>query len=746
MAPPPQQKCTAPGCTFETPANMPSWDLVVNSLNQHTTVAHAPPVQAPGQPHAVRPKPAPVQRPEIDLGTTESDWNFFKAEFERYKRTTGIAGQTVIDELWHCQTKQLRVLLQSDSTTSTLDTEVKLLDKLKSLAVTTLHSAVHLIALRELKQAQAESIRAFIARARSTASNCGLSKPCAGCTTEVSFVEETLFGVVLAGLFDGNIQQKILSLAAMKTITTLEQLATYVAAEESGKSERGQLGTTNTLAGIRRQSTYKSRNQSQDRPEKCRNCGGNSHGDGSYGDRLKLCPAQGKTCSSCQRKHHLSSVCRSGKQVAAAVATENQVSASHGSLAAARDDIWDPPDSPDNLSFFSIQTTTNRDSQLHMPAITSLHQLAALATQMRANGDNISTIPLPHAIHGAVTGWTRSLPTASPTHPVTLRVHKASYQDLSLALPQPSLRNIPSKPVADKPVFDTGAQINITGVKKIEQMGYSRASLFPVSMGVEGASKEKIHIIGGILLEVIATNPDTLTTVSTVQLFYVSTQLTQTYLSRDCCEQLQTLPANFPSIGSCPPLTIASATATGSSPTMPSCTNTGVPTQADQPCTCPRRTLPPTDKPSLPCDPTEENLTTLKQYILDRFSSSAFNVCEHQVLPLMSGSEPLRLHVDPAAKPIAIRAPSQVPLAWHTSVREGLERDVRLGVLERVPLNTPDTWCSRMHITPKADGSPRRVVDYGLLNKHAPRQTHHTQPPWSIAASIPPNTVKSVLD
>ena len=131
-------------------------------------------------------------------------------------------------------------------------------------------------------------------------------------------MEETLFGVVLAGLYDGNIQQKILSLAAMKTITTLEQLATYVAAEESGKSERGQLGTTNTLGGIRRQSTYKSRTQSQDKPEKCRNCAGSSHGDGSYADRLKLCPAQGKTCSNCQKKHHLSSVCRSAKQVAAA--------------------------------------------------------------------------------------------------------------------------------------------------------------------------------------------------------------------------------------------------------------------------------------------------------------------------------------------------------------------------------------------------------------------------------------------
>ena len=140
MPPPPQQACSAPGCQFETPPNMPTWDLVMNSLNQHTTVAHPTINQGPV---AVRPKPAPVQRPEIDLGTTESEWNFFRAEFERYKRTTAIIGQTVLDELWHCQSKQLRVLLQSDSALMTLDTEEKLMDKLKSLAVTTLHSAVH---------------------------------------------------------------------------------------------------------------------------------------------------------------------------------------------------------------------------------------------------------------------------------------------------------------------------------------------------------------------------------------------------------------------------------------------------------------------------------------------------------------------------------------------------------------------------------------------------------------------------
>ena len=779
MAPPPQQRCTAPECTFETPANMPTWDLVMNSLNQHTTVAHPTPARVPGQPQAVRPKPAPVQRPEVDLGTTESEWNFFKAEFERYKRTTGIAGQTVIDELWHCQTKQLRVLLQSDSLINSLDTEQKLLDKLKSLAVTTLHSAVHLIALRDLEQGPTENIRAFIARARATASNCGLSKACSSCQTEVSFVEETLFGVVLAGLHDGNIQQKILSLAAMKTITTLEQLVTYVAAEESGRSERGQLGTSNTLAAFRPKSAFKSRKASQADPEpirrqpapsKCPNCGGNVHGSGSYADRLKMCPAQGKTCNKCKKMNHISQVCKYRGQ-SASLQISNEVSednGTHGSLAARGDNIsepadrsdsiWEPEHSPDNLSFFSVQQASY--SQLYMPAVTSVQQLAALSSLMRSNGEHLSTIPLPHAIHSAVVGWTKGRPKASPTHQVTLKVHKASYTDLNLALPQSNLRNVPCKPVNDQAVFDSGAQMNITGVRQIEQMGYSRASLFPVSMGVEGANKQKIYIIGGIILQVIATNPDTNQRLSTYQLFYVSTQVSRTYLSRDCCEQLQTLPANFPTIGACPPdmrtvgrdsSNSVMASATGTTPSLGTselspCTNTGVPTQADQPCHCPRRTLPPAATPTLPCEPTEENLPILKQFILDWFSSSAFNVCEHQSLPLMTENEPLRLFVDPAAKPIAIRTPSQVPLAWHNSVREGLERDVRLGVLERVPLNTPDTWCSRMHITPKADGSPRRLVDFRPLNIHAPRQTHHTESPWSITAAIPPNTVKSVLD
>ena len=71
----------------------------------------------------------------------------------------------------------------------------------------------------------------------------------------------------------------------------------------------------------------------------------------------------------------------------------------------------------------------------------------------------------------------------------------------------------------------------------------------------------------------------------------------------------------------------------------------------------------------------------------------------------------------------------QVPMHWQAAVKAGLDRDVRLGVLEKVPVNDPVTWTSRMVITPKPDGGPRRVVDFQQLNKHSPpADTSHVFP------------------
>lgn len=47
-------------------------------------------------------------------------------------------------------------------------------------------------------------------------------------------------------------------------------------------------------------------------------------------------------------------------------------------------------------------------------------------------------------------------------------------------------------------------------------------------------------------------------------------------------------------------------------------------------------------------------------------------------------------------------------------IKEGLEKNVNLGVLEWMPENTPTTWCSRICVVVNKNGSPRRAATLNL--------------------------------
>ena len=140
---------------------------------------------------------------------------------------------------------------------------------------------------------------------------------------------------------------------------------------------------------------------------------------------------------------------------------------------------------------------------------------------------------------------------------------------------------------------------------------------------------------GGILLRITAFDTKTRTAKNSLQLAYVSRYVKVPYLSLSACVDLGLVPVNFPAVGSCDTPDMAHLCPV-TNPMPQTCSNTGVPGLNETPCKCPHRTLPPTTTPHLPCAPTEENLPVLKQYILDRYSSSAFNCCEKQPLPLMA--------------------------------------------------------------------------------------------------------------
>ena len=77
---------------------------------------------------------------------------------------------------------------------------------------------------------------------------------------------------------------------------------------------------------------------------------------------------------------------------------------------------------------------------------------------------------------------------------------------------------------------------------------------------------------------------------------------------------------------------------------------------------------------------------------------------------------PISIHVDPKATPISLKKPAPVSLHFQDQVLSDLNRDVTIGVLERVPLGEPTTWIFRMVVTRKADGTPRRTVDLSPMN------------------------------
>ena len=102
--------------------------------------------------------------------------------------------------------------------------------------------------------------------------------------------------------------------------------------------------------------------------------------------------------------------------------------------------------------------------------------------------------------------------------------------------------------------------------------------------------------------------------------------------------------------------------------------------------------------------------------------------------------------IDHNAEPVVFHTPVPVPLHWQEDAKAGLDQDVRLGVLEPVPIGEPVTWCHRMIVCVKKNGKPRRTVDFKSLNVHATRETHHTLSPFHQARLVPAFKKKTIFD
>ena len=805
--------CESPGCPYVTPEGLPDFNQLHEQLLLHCRLAH--PV-TPTHDQNTPPAPSKLdrrQRPEARQDMSEHDFRFFESEWGLYKRATGVKGQALVDELWSCMSEPLKKLAFDQGDIASLNTEEAMMARIKSLAVAVLHTAIHTVRLHEAEQIPDESCKAFAARVRGIASNCVLNKKC-DCGKDVSYLEETGYNVVLAGLRDKDMQEACTTQALLGNIKDIATLVEFCTAKESG-----QLCSSVTVGGLKNKSAYQNKKFTQDRnnsstpSEPCTFCGlAKGHSDRSRMTREKECKAYGTTCPRCKKKGHYAHLCMSRpKPRNASVQQDNQLEdkkddtqeatngAIHMGFYGIHHGSWDfPPPKPERHFLSRNPTTTyNRFlplsydvDEVHSPSLAPTEaiqkvrkdwtlpptptrqrttpkksskgqplvkksgytrtgrrirkpnfKLSANITKQTVSGRQqfdqallaaAQVIPMCHMEHDPSLGWRETPPMNIPTLQIRLKLHLGTYAAMNLPPPDTRSRVVNTKTTG---VADTGAQMNILPVKELSRLRISAESLLPVNAAVSGATEgSRLNILGAVFLSVRGMSHNSK---ETLQLFYVADNVVTIYLSLSTLKGLGVVPLDFPRIA-----TVDTVAAVG----VKKCSNDGIVTDGQTRCSCPSRTLAPDFPTTIPYPPTKENIPKLKAWILDRYGSSAFNNCEQQKLPYLQGSPPLELHLDPQAKPVAVHVPAQVPINWQLPVKAGLDRDCELGVIERVPLNTPTTWQHRMVVVAKHDGSPRRTVDFRHLNKFTPRQTHHTQSPWSIASSIPEGVYKTSFD
>ena len=345
---------------------------------------------------------------------------------------------------------------------------------------------------------------------------------------------------------------------------------------------------------------------------------------------------------------------------------------------------------------------------------------------------NMSSISLDHHVYDRLLDkWLKRPSKSQPFVRLSVTVQREDYKHFGFCL------SVQPDAVLVDAMADTGCQSCLAGFELFEKLGLSNNDLIPVNMRMHSADNRDIPILGAIILRL--SGRDQLGNERiTRQIVYITYSTDKLFISREACVDLGIIPVQFPVVGVVP--------AQADHPTPPSsgCASSSQ-DAALLHCNCPRRSKPPPLPTSLPCPATEANVLKLKQYLLDYYHSSTFNTCENQSLPMIEGP-PMRLMIDPKAKPTAYHSPIPIPIHWQDDVKAGLDRDVRLGVLEPVPVGEPVTWCHRMVICAKNNGQPRRTIDFQSLNRHATRETHHTQSPFHQATSVPHGKKKTVFD
>ena len=511
--------CEVEGCEYQTRPGLTSYDQQFQQIRLHLAMKH-PEVHAALDNSTVSnvgtnsARAEKLPRPAVTEDIPESDWKFFVDSWSRYKRSTGLEGQSIIDQLWACASHSLAKACYESGATAT-STEEELLEIMKKLSIKAQNKLVNVVQFLSMSQDTDEPVAKFVSRLKGQSNVCDFTVTCskAGCNTAVSYADNMVSHQLVRGLEDVSIQEKVLSLAATETELTLRKITDYVVAQETGTRSSKILGGGAGVAKItdyrrERSNTLPSnikpnkekQNETKTQEEKCHYCSKTGHGfKPDIETRKEKCEAWGLQCNNCGKVGHIQSACKS-KEFKPAEAKYVH---------------YDSEDGEEYAKVFSVSSSP------FVPRKTR-----------RSRG-------LRHRKLSKAGQWTPSEPEPHPVVIVTTSISGESYEDHGIQKP---MRNFPTNVQA---IADTGAQVLVGGMNLAHQLGVRRHELIPVSHRVGALNRSPLKVIGGMFLE-ISYEHETGEVREHKQLCYIAEGVDSLLLSTETLKKLGIISEDFP--------------------------------------------------------------------------------------------------------------------------------------------------------------------------------------------------------
>ena len=453
MSPANRRKCQVPGCNsgeggepYTTFEGLATQDSVLRDLELHVTMVHAS-NKSTGRHAGEESRPEKFPRPEICEPASDTDWGYFLASWQSYKRSTKIDGQIACDQLWHCPSDTLKKKVY-DSGVRPTDSEEAILAGIKRLCVKAHNNMVNILHFQELYQGKDQSVSEFAANLNGAAGICDFTVTCE-CSKEISYSEKMQAFQLVRGIYDTEIQEKLLAEAASKNLS-LSDLVKLSEAIESGKRSSGVLTKS---GGINKLSLTKKLNNNSNK-RKCAYCGDAWHQGQNW---RKLCKGLSSTCRNCNKYGHLAAVCRNVKEPKEA-----------NSLEESNPETPSPPQEGETASMGFLYQLTGE------------------------------VVTLSHVGVNRFGKWARMKVDEHPEVEITIQADISGYEDLNLK----SLAPATNHPTKQQALVDTGAQMVVIDLNTVYAMGLNKKNLIPVGMKIKVANTGGMKLLGGVLVEI----------------------------------------------------------------------------------------------------------------------------------------------------------------------------------------------------------------------------------------------------